>query len=66
MSFFTIPDKKTWTAILKSKDWDVHLADDYDPTKKDIIRLKVKPKKTRKITEALTYEVLTKMKRKAP
>ena len=56
--FFTIPDKKTWTAIL-SKDWDVHLADDYDPAK-DIIRLKVKPKKNKKITEALTYEVLTK------
>jgi len=53
--FFTIPDKKKWTIIL-SKDWDMHLADDYN-AQNDVIRLKVKPKKTKAITEALTYEV---------
>ncbi len=53
--FFTIPDKKEWTIIL-SKDWDMHLADDYN-AQNDVIRLKVKPKKTKAITEALTYEV---------
>ena len=53
--FFTIPDSKTWVLIL-SKDWDMHLADDYNP-ENDAIRLKVKPKKTKTITEALTYTV---------
>ncbi|QEK51010.1 DUF2911 domain-containing protein [Pedobacter aquae] len=53
--FFTIPDKKEWTIIL-SKDWDMHLADDYK-AENDVIRLKVKPKKTKVITEALTYKV---------
>lgn len=55
--FFTIPDKKTWTLIL-SKTWDMHLADDYK-IENDVIRLKVKPKKNKKITEALTYKVNT-------
>ena len=53
--FFTIPDKKTWVLIL-SKTWDMHLADDYK-AENDVIRIKVKPKKTKKLTEALTYEV---------
>ncbi len=53
--FFTIPDKKTWTLIL-SKTWDMHLADDYK-AENDMIRIKVKPKKTKKLTEALSYEV---------
>lgn len=53
--FFTIPDKNEWILIL-SKDWDMHLADDYK-VENDVIRLKVKPKKTKTITEALTYEV---------
>lgn len=53
--FFTIPNKKEWTIIL-SKDWDMHLADDYN-AENDVIRLKVKPKKKKAITEALTYEV---------
>ncbi|HLO45953.1 MAG TPA: DUF2911 domain-containing protein [Leadbetterella sp.] len=54
--FFTIPNKKTWTIIL-SKTWDMHLADDYKQ-ENDILRLTVKPKKSKNITEALTYEVL--------
>lgn len=54
--FFTIPDKNEWTLIL-SKDWEMHLADDYKK-ESDIIRIKVKPKKNKQITEALTYQVL--------
>ena len=53
--FFTIPYKKEWTLIL-SKDWDMHLADEYK-AENDVIRLNVKSKKTKTITEALTYEV---------
>ncbi len=54
--FFTIPDKEIWTLIL-SKMWDMHLADDYKE-ENDIIRIKVKPFKSDKLIEALTYEVL--------
>jgi Protein of unknown function (DUF2911) len=53
--FFTIPDPKEWTIIL-SKDWDMHLADDYKLAN-DAIRLKVKPKKSKNLTESLTYNV---------
>ena len=53
--FFTIPNKKTWTLIL-SKTWDMHLADDYKP-ENDLLRLTVKPKKNKKMVEALNYEV---------
>lgn len=55
--FFTIPNKKEWTIIL-NKDWNMHLADDYK-VESDVIRLKVKPKKKKAITEALTYKVQT-------
>jgi hypothetical protein len=54
--FFTIPNKKSWTIIL-SKTWDMHLADDYKH-ENDAIRIIVKPKKNKQITEALTYEVI--------
>jgi len=53
--FFTIPDKKEWTLIL-SKDWDMHLADNYTP-QNDAIRINVRPKKNKTLTEALTYQV---------
>lgn len=53
--FFTIPDKKEWTIIL-NKDWDMHLADNYN-SENDVIRLKVNPIKNKYITEALTYKV---------
>lgn len=56
--FFTIPNKKKWTLIL-NKVWDMHLADDYDESQ-DMIRVEVKPKKNKKLVEALTYEVLAK------
>ncbi|WP_394993791.1 DUF2911 domain-containing protein [Emticicia sp.] len=54
--FFTIPNKKTWTLIL-SKTWDMHLADEYKQ-ENDVIRIIVKPKKSKQIVEALTYEVI--------
>ena len=53
--FFTIPSEKEWVLII-SKDWDMHLADDYDPNN-DVVRIKVAPKKSEKITEALKYKV---------
>ncbi|MCX8492037.1 MAG: DUF2911 domain-containing protein [Cyclobacteriaceae bacterium] len=52
---FTIPDKKEWTIIL-SKDWDMHLADDYK-SENDLLRFKVKPNKSKRLTEAMTYQV---------
>ena len=55
--FFTIPNKKEWILII-SKDWDMHLADAYNP-KNDIIRLTVKPKKNKKMVETLTYQVIS-------
>lgn len=53
--FFTIPDKSQWVLII-NKVWDMHLADDYK-NDQDIIRIKVKPKKNKQLTEALTYQV---------
>jgi hypothetical protein len=54
--FFTIPNKKKWTIII-SKDWDMHLADDYKP-ENDVTRINVKSKKNKALVEALTYEVI--------
>ncbi len=53
-AFFTIPGKKEWTVII-NKNWKQHLAWDYDQ-KEDIVRLKVKPKRTQH-TERLQYFV---------
>lgn len=54
--FFTIPNKSEWELII-NKVWDMHLADDYNK-ENDIIRIKVKPKKNKQLTEALTYQVI--------
>lgn len=54
--FFTIPKKDKWILII-SKDWNMHLADDYNQ-KSDIVRVEVTPVKNKEITESLTYEVL--------
>lgn len=51
-AFFTIPGKKEWTVII-NKNWEQHLASEYDE-KDDIIRIKVKPKKIGHI-ERLQY-----------
>jgi hypothetical protein len=53
--FFTIPNADTWTIII-SKDWNMHLADDYDENN-DVIRVSVKPVVKEEITEALTFKV---------
>lgn len=50
---FTIPGKKEWIFIL-NKNWDQHLADDYDQ-KEDVIRIKIKPAKSNKNQERLAY-----------
>lgn len=54
--FFTIPGKEEWTVIL-SKDWDMHLADDYNQAN-DLLRLIVKPTKLSETVESLRYEVI--------
>lgn len=53
--FFTIPGKEEWTVIF-SKDWDMHLADDYKKDN-DVIRFSVVPKKLNEPVESLTYDV---------
>ncbi len=53
--FFTIPNDKEWVLIL-SKDWDMHLADDYTPAN-DVLRLSVKPARNPNLVEALTYAI---------
>jgi Protein of unknown function (DUF2911) len=50
--FFTIPGIDEWILIL-NKNWDQHLADDYNPAD-DLVRLKVKPLKSPH-TERLQY-----------
>ncbi|MBK9958915.1 MAG: DUF2911 domain-containing protein [Chitinophagaceae bacterium] len=51
-AFFTIPGKKEWTISI-NKNWEQHLASEYDE-KDDIVRMKVKPKKNEH-TERLQY-----------
>lgn len=53
--FFTIPGPEEWTLIL-SRDWDMHLADDYKP-EQDVVRMQVRPETQNDSMEALTYEV---------
>lgn len=53
-AFFTIPGKKEWTIII-NKNWNQHLAQEYDKAD-DIVRIKVKPKKNDH-TERLQYFV---------
>lgn len=53
--FFTIPGKEEWTIIL-NKNYEQHLADDYDANL-DIIRFQVKPEELGDPVEALTFEV---------
>jgi Protein of unknown function (DUF2911) len=53
--FFTIPGEETWTVIL-NKNWDMHLADDYQEAE-DVIRFEVRPERLDNIQEALAYKV---------
>jgi hypothetical protein len=55
---FTIPGKDKWTFIL-NKNWEQHLADDYDP-KQDVVRIDVKPVLLPEVHERLNYSVIKK------
>jgi hypothetical protein len=55
-AMFTIPGKDKWTIII-NKNWDQHLADEYDQ-KDDVIRVDVTPEKLENIQERLKYRVI--------
>jgi len=52
---FTIPGKEGWTIII-NKNWDQHLADNYDK-KDDIVRVVVKPETETANQERLRYVI---------
>lgn len=54
-AFFTIPNKGKWTVIF-NKNWQQHLADDYN-IQEDVLRFEVKPKKQKNHVERLKYEL---------
>jgi hypothetical protein len=54
-AFFTIPSKADWTIII-NKNWNQHLADNYD-SKDDVVRLKVKPEIEEVHQERLRYVI---------
>ncbi len=53
--FFTIPSKDKWLLII-NKNWDQHLADEYD-SKDDLIRIQVSPETLPETQESLTYSI---------
>jgi len=53
--FFTIPGEDKWTVII-NKNWDMHLADDYDP-QLDVLRIEVNPNSLDQVQESLEYQV---------
>lgn len=54
-ALFTIPGKDEWRIII-NKNWNQHLADNYDP-KDDIIRIKVRPELVERNQERLRYSI---------
>jgi hypothetical protein len=54
-AFFTIPKQERWTLIL-NKNWEQHLADDYDQAE-DVIRIEVTPDAEMPLAEQLTYTI---------
>lgn len=54
-ALFFIPGKDSWTVIV-NENFNQHLADDYDD-KKDVLRIKVKPKKMKQAVQRLTYDI---------
>lgn len=54
-ALFTIPGKEEWTIII-NKNWEQHLADDYDQ-KLDIVRVKIKPEMEESHQERLRYVI---------
>jgi hypothetical protein len=60
-AIFTIPGKDNWTIII-NKNWDQHLADEYD-AKDDVIRITVKPE-FGKHQERLIYSLIADVNQK--
>lgn len=54
-ALFTIPGKEQWTIII-NRNWDQHLADEYDTTE-DLVRLQVKPQTLPNVQERLKYTI---------
>lgn len=54
-AIFTIPGKDKWIFIL-NKNWDQHLADDYNQAE-DVLRLEVTPRALTSVQERLNYTV---------
>ena len=52
---FTIPGEVEWTIII-NKDWDMHLADDYNESN-DVVRLQAPVQTLDEVIEPLTFEV---------
>ncbi|MEQ9424317.1 MAG: DUF2911 domain-containing protein [Cyclobacteriaceae bacterium] len=54
-ALFTIPGEEEWTIII-NKNWDQHLADDYDQAD-DLVRVSSVVQKPEETVESLTYTV---------
>lgn len=54
-AFFTIPGRDKWTVII-NKNYDQHLADDYDP-ELDVVRFDIKAEILDDVQESLEYSV---------
>ncbi|SMD43752.1 Protein of unknown function [Aquiflexum balticum DSM 16537] len=54
-ALFTIPGEDEWVVII-NKNWDQHLADDYDESK-DVIRITISPEKLQDQVEQLNFKV---------
>ena len=52
---FTIPGESEWTIII-NKDWDMHLADDYNEAN-DLVRIQAPVRLLEDVVESLTFEV---------
>lgn len=52
---FTIPGENEWVIII-NKDWDMHLADDYDEAN-DVVRITSAVEPLDSVVESLTFEV---------
>lgn len=62
-ALFTIPGKEKWTIII-NKNWDQHLADEYD-SKDDVIRVEVTPEVLSENQERLKYSISSESKSRA-
>ena len=57
-AIFTIPGREKWIIVI-NKNWDQHLADEYD-AKDDVIRLEVNPDPLENTLERLQYSLTSK------